>query len=95
MRKNKKVVSLNPEYGIEVGTLNALAEKIKNENHELYTILTILSASIIGNDLKKIEKYCTKYLEDRAYESKLKNSIIDMLSKGKNDDGNISSDWEL
>jgi hypothetical protein len=95
MRKIDKMVSLNPEYGIEVSTLDALAEKIKDENYELYTILSILSASIIGDDLKKLEKYCTKYLEDKAYESKLKKSIIDMLSGDKNNDSNISSDWEL
>ena len=46
MRKNKKVVSLNPEYGIEVTTLAQLADKAKDDNPELCTILTILTASI-------------------------------------------------
>ena len=77
------MVSLNPEYGIEVSTLNSLADKVKDTNPELYTILTVISASIIGDDLVKLEKYCTKYLEDKVYESKLKNAIIEMLESEK------------
>ena len=77
------MVSLNPEYGIEVSTLNSLAGKVKDTNPELYTILTVISASIIGDDLVKLEKYCTKYLEDKVYESKLKNAIIEMLDPEK------------
>ena len=77
------MVSLNPEYGIEVSTLNSLADKVKDTNPELYTILTVISASIIGDDLVKLEKYCTKYLEDKVYESKLKNAIIEMLDPEK------------
>lgn len=90
--KKDKMVSLNPEFGIEVTAINAIAEKIKDDNPELYTILTVVSASIVGNDLKKLEKYCTKYLEDKVYESNLKNSIIDMLSD-KNYD--TESDWDF
>ena len=46
MRKNdKKMVSLNPEYGIEVTALSQLADKIKDDNPELYNILTILILS--------------------------------------------------
>ena len=76
------MVSLNPEYGIEVSTLNSLADKVKDTNLN-YTILTVISASIIGDDLVKLEKYCTKYLEDKVYESKLKNAIIEMLESEK------------
>lgn len=35
MRKNKKVVSLNPEYGIEVTTLTQIADKVKNDNRRI------------------------------------------------------------
>jgi hypothetical protein len=50
MRKDKKMVSLNPEYGIEVTSLGQVADKVKNDNPELYNILTILIASILGKD---------------------------------------------
>jgi hypothetical protein len=94
MRKDKKVVSLNPEYGIEVTTLAQLAEKVKDDNPELYNILTILIASILGNDEKKLLEYSNKYLEEKAYTDKLKNQISDMLENyKKNKDGGIDDIW--
>jgi len=73
------MVSLNPQYKIEVTTLTTLAEKVKDDNPDLYNILTILSASLLADDEKKLVKYCNQYLEDKVYESKLKDSINEML----------------
>ena len=89
------MVSLNPEYGIEVSTLNSLADKVKDTNPELYTILTVISASIIGDDLVKLEKYCTKYLEDKVYESKLKNAIIEMIDPEKRNNNDNSNYYDF
>lgn len=89
------MVSLNPEYGIEVSTLNSLADKVKDTNPELYTILTVISASIIGDDLNKLEKYCTKYLEDKVYESKLKKAIIEMLESEKRNNNDNSNYYDF
>tara|TARA_E500000331_G_C17150678_1_gene667131 strand:- start:142 stop:411 length:270 start_codon:yes stop_codon:yes gene_type:complete len=86
MRKNKKVVSLNPEYGIEVTTLTQIADKVKNDNPELCTILTILTASILAGDEKKLAEYSSKYLEDKVYTDKIKDSINKMLESDHNQD---------
>ena len=66
MRKNNKMVSLNPEYGIEVTTLAQLADKVKDDNPELYNILTILVASILGSEEKKllVQKLLKKLIRD-------------------------------
>lgn len=79
MRNNKKMVSINPYYKIEVSTLTTLADKVKDDNPDLYNILTILSASLLAEDEKKLVKYCNQYLEDKVYEGKLKDSINEML----------------
>ena len=79
MRKSDNMVSLNPEYGIEVTAIGRLADKVKDDNPELYVILTILIASILGKDERRLLEYCNKYLEDKIYLDKLKNSINDML----------------
>lgn len=82
MRKDDKdMVSLNPEYGIEVSTLGQLAESVKDTNPELHMVLTILIASILANDEKKFLEYGNKYLEDKVYADKLKDQISDMLDK--------------
>ena len=87
MRKGKnKMVSLNPKYKIEICTLSQLAEKVKDDNPELYNILTILIASLLGNEESKLLIYCNKYLEDRAYSDKLKEQISDMLKNYKKED---------
>lgn len=77
------MVSLNPEYGIEVTSLGQVADKVKNDNPELYNILTILIASILGKDEKKLLDYCNKYLEDIAYSDKVKDQITKMLDEYK------------
>ena len=56
MRNNKKMVSINPYYKIEVSTLTTLADKVKDDNPDLYNILTILSASLLAEDEKKLVK---------------------------------------
>ena len=85
MRKDdKKMVSLNPEYGIEVTELGKIADSVKSDNPELYNILVILIASVIGNDEKKLLEYLNKYLEDKAYTNKLKDQISDMIEKYNN-----------
>jgi len=97
MRKDKKVVSLNPEYGIEVTSLGQVADKVKNDNPELYNILTILIASMLGKDEKKLLEYCNKYLEDKVYSDKVKDQITKMLDeykKHKNDSDDFNS-WEF
>ena len=43
MRNNKKMVSLNPEYALDVSTLTELADKIKDDKPELYSILVIVA----------------------------------------------------
>jgi hypothetical protein len=100
MRKDKKVVSLNPEYGIEVTSLGQVADKVKNDNPELYNILTILIASMLGKDEKKLLDYCNKYLEDKVYADKVKDQITKMLDKYEkykddSDDSPSIDSWEF
>ena len=77
------MVSLNPEYGIEVTALGHIADVVRDDNPELYMILTILIASILGNDEKKLLDYCNRYLEDKVYSDNLKNQISKMLDEYK------------
>ena len=84
------MVSLNPEYGIEVSALNKIAENVKDDDPELYNILIILVASIIGNDQKKLLEYCNSYLSDKVYSENLKDQINKMLDeKFKEDDSDF------
>lgn len=89
-RKKDKVVSLNPEYGIEVSTLTSLAEKIKDDNPDLYNIITIVTASLIGKDETTLLKYCNSYLEQKFSNEKIKDAINKML-KDYND---IDEDYQ-
>lgn len=73
------MVSLNPEYKIEVTTLTSLADKIKDDNPELCTILTVLTASILAEDEKKLAEYVNKYLEDKVKTDNIKEEINKML----------------
>ena len=82
------MVSLNPEYGIEVTTLTQIADQVKKDNPELCTILTILTASIIAGDEKKFAEYSNKYLEDKVYTDKIKDSINQMLESDYDQDFN-------
>jgi hypothetical protein len=75
------MVSLNPEYGIEVSALKKLAERVKDTNPELCAICTILIASILANDEKKLLEYCSKYIETKAYEDSLKHQINKMIEQ--------------
>lgn len=84
MRKdNTDVVSLNPEYGIEVTALGQIADSVKDDNPELYSILTVLIASMIGNDEKTLLDHCNRYLEERVYSDKIKQQINKMLKEYK------------
>jgi hypothetical protein len=94
MRKSDNMVSLNPEYGIEVTTLAQLADRVKDTNPELYNILTILVASILDADEKTFLKYCNKYLENRAFTSQLKSSINKMIDEHK-DNPEDDTGWDL
>ena len=80
------MVSLNPEYKIEVTTLTSLAEKIKDDNPELCTILTVLAASILAEDEKKLVKYINKYLEDKIKTDNIKDEINKMLGNSFDSD---------
>jgi len=86
------MVSLNPEYGIEVTTLAQLADRVKDTNPELYNILTILVASILGQDEAALLNHCNSYLTERVYGEKLKGSINKMLDEYQ--DGN-SDPWDI
>ena len=88
------MVSINPKYSIEVTTLNTLAEKVKDDNPELYSILTITTASLLGEDEKKLLEYCNKYLEEKLFSDKLKKSINDML-KNSDDNSDYFNYWLL
>ena len=74
------MVSLNPEYKIEVTALASLADKIKDDNPELCTILTVLTASILAEDEKKLAEYVNKYLEDKVKTDNIKEEINKMLN---------------
>jgi hypothetical protein len=85
MRKSK-MVSLNPQYKIEVTTLTSLADRIKDDNPELCTILTILTASILSEDEKKLVEYVNKYLEDKIKTDNIKDEINKMLGNSLDSD---------
>jgi len=87
------MVSLNPEFGIEVSTLGQLAERVKDSNPELYMVLTILIASILANDEKKLLEYGNKYLEDKVYSDKFRDQISDMLKNLKKEDTSDDSHY--
>ena len=69
------MVSLNPKFNLDVSALTELADKIKDDKPELYSILVIVIASILGNDEKNLVKYCNKYLSDSFY--KMQQSNLD------------------
>jgi|TARA_B110000495_G_scaffold92536_1_gene79913 hypothetical protein len=94
MRKHDNMVSLNPEYGIEVTTLAQLADMVKDDNPELYNILTILVASILDSDEKTLVKHFNKYLEERIVCDQLKKSINDMID-GHSGDPDDDKGWDL
>jgi len=91
MKKNKKMVSLNPEFRTEVTILKDLAESVKNHNPELYSVLTIVIASILGNDEKKLMTYCNTYLSNAFYDLQYKN-VFEKDSFNLNDYKNLDSD---
>ena len=68
MKKDKLVVYLNPEFGIEVEALVAVAERVKDSRPELYSILTIVISVIIENDDTELLKYCNNYLTDKLHD---------------------------
>ena len=80
------MVSFNPEYKIEVTTLTSLADKIKDDNPELCTILTVLTASILAEDEKKLAEYVNKYLEDKVKTDNIKEEINKMLENSLDPD---------
>lgn len=80
------MVSLNPQYKIEVTTLTSLADKIKDDNPELCTILTVLTASILAEDEKKLAEYVNKYLEDKVKTDNIKEEINKMLKNSLDPD---------
>ena len=80
------MVSLNPQYKIEVTTLTSLADRIKDDNPELCTILTILTASILSEDEKKLVEYVNKYLEDKIKTDNIKDEINKMLGNSLDSD---------
>lgn len=89
MRKCNDMVSLNPEYGIEVTALGKIADSVRDSNPELYNILTILIASLLANDETKFLDYCNRYLEDKVQSSNIKSEISKMLEdylKNQNED---------
>lgn len=75
MRKNNKMVSLNPKYGIEVSSLTELANRVKQDNPSLYAILVVIIASLYANDEEKLLKYCNSYLTDSFYDLQYKNKL--------------------
>jgi len=84
MRKdNANMVSLNPEYGIEVTALAQLADSVKDDNPELYAILTVLIASLLGKDEKTLLDHCNRYLEEQVYSDNIKQQINKMLKEYK------------
>lgn len=95
MRKNDSMVSLNPEYGIEVTTLSSLAERVKDSNPELFSILTITVASILANDEKNMSKHCNEYLAGVVSENNLKDAIKEMLENPKDGDDNHKNPWNF
>jgi len=94
MRKHDNMVSLNPEYGVEVTTLAQLADRVKDDNPELYNILTILVASILDSDEKTLVKHFNKYLEERIVSAQLMKSLNDMID-GYQDDSDDDKGWDL
>ena len=77
------MVSLNPEYGIEVTALGQIADSVKDDNPELCSILTVLIASLLGKDEKTLLDHCNRYLEERAYSDNIKQQINKMLKEYK------------
>jgi len=77
------MVSLNPEYGTEVIALGQVAESVKDDNPELYSILTVLIASLLGKDEKTLLGHCNRYLEEQVYSDNIKQQISKMLKEYK------------
>jgi hypothetical protein len=65
MKKDKLMVSLNPEFGIEVETLIKLAERVRESRPDLYSILTIVVSVVIANDDSELLKHCNTYLTNK------------------------------
>ena len=70
MKKDKFMVYLNPEFGIEVEALAKVAERVRDTRPNLYSILTIVISVIIANDDKELLKYCNNYMTDKLHGDK-------------------------
>jgi hypothetical protein len=70
MKKDKFMVSLNPEFGIEVEALIKVAERVRESRPDLYSILTIVVSVIIANDDKELLKHCNNYLTTKVQGNK-------------------------
>lgn len=79
------MVSLNPEYGLEVELLVGLANRVRDDNPALYAVLTTVASSVLIKDEKHLSEYCSAYLLDTMYNKSLQSELEDIL-------GNISDD---
>ena len=61
------MVSLNPEFGIEVEALVKIAERVRDSRPDLYAILTTVISATIANDDKELLRYCNNYLTDKLH----------------------------
>lgn len=61
------MVSLNPEFGIEVEALVKIAERVRDSRPDLYAVLTTVISAIIANDDRELLRYCNNYLTDKLH----------------------------
>ena len=64
------MVSLNPEFGIELEAILKVAERVKDTRPELHSILSTVAAVILAGDEKTLLKYCNNYVTDKLHGDK-------------------------
>ena len=97
MKKDKFMVYLNPEFGIEVEALAKVAERVRETRPDLYSILTIVITVIIANEDKQLLKYCNHYVTDKLHGDKfygdLKSALGYYIDLEKEDKKKPPSPW--
>jgi hypothetical protein len=79
MKKDKPMVNLNPEYGIEVESLARVAERVRDSRPDLYSILTIVISVILADDDRGLLKYCNNYMMDKLHGDKFYDDLKSAL----------------
>ena len=81
MKRGKFMVSLNPEFGIELEAILKVAERVRDTRPELHAVLSTVAAAALAGDEKTLLKYCNSYLSDKVSGDKFLGELKLMFDK--------------